>query len=73
VTNDFRVYNNGVELRFAEQLAGRLGYYYDKLGDIRDMTYGLGVNWHNLSLDFASIPQAKGLENVEKITLGYRF
>jgi hypothetical protein len=75
VTNDFRVYNNGLELRFAEQLAGRLGYYYDPLGEIQDLTYGLGISWHSLSLDFASIPQAKnsGLDNVKKITIGYRF
>lgn len=75
VTNEFRVYNFGGELRFAEQLAGRMGYYDDPLGEIEDLTYGLGINWHSLSLDFASIPQAKnsGLENVKKITLGYRF
>lgn len=75
VTNDFRVYNFGGELRFADQLAGRMGYYDDPLGEIQDLTYGLGINWHSLSLDFASIPQAKnsGLENVKKITLGYRF
>jgi hypothetical protein len=75
VTNAFRVYNGGAELRFAEQLSGRVGYYYDPLGEIQDMTYGLGINWHSLSIDFASIPQAKnsGLENVKKITLGYRF
>jgi hypothetical protein len=62
-------------LRFAEQLAGRIGYYDDPLGEIQDLTYGLGINWHSLSLDYASIPQAKnsGLENVKKITLGYRF
>ena len=75
VTSDFRVYNYGAELRFAEQLAGRIGYYDDPLGEIQDLTYGLGINWHSLSLDYASIPQAKnsGLENVKKITLGYRF
>ena len=75
VTNQFRVYDDGLELRFADQLAGRVGYYYDPLGDIQDMTYGLGINWHSLSLDFASIPQAKnsGLDQVKKITLGYRF
>jgi len=75
VTHDFRVYNGGVELRFADQLSGRMGYYYDPLGEIQDLTYGLGINWHSLSLDFASIPQAKnsGLDNVKKITLGYRF
>jgi hypothetical protein len=75
VTNQFRVYNNGLELRYADQIAGRLGYYYDPLGEIQDLTYGMGINWHSLSIDYASIPQAKGsgLDNVKKITLGYRF
>jgi hypothetical protein len=75
VTNDFQVFNFGGELRFADQMSGRIGYYDDPLGEIQDLTYGLGINWHSLSLDFASIPQAKnsGLENVKKITLGYRF
>jgi Type IX secretion system protein PorV len=75
VTNKFRTYNGGVELRFLDQLSGRIGYYDDPLGEIQDMTYGLGINWHSLSLDYASIPQAKnsGLDNVKKITLGYRF
>ncbi len=75
VTNDFRVYNGGVEARYTDQIAGRLGYYDDPLGDIKDLTYGLGINWKKLSLDFAGIPQAKdsGLDYVKKITLGYRF
>ena len=82
VTSEFRTYNAGFELRFADQLSGRVGYYYDPLGDIGNRpwrvpvnTYGLGINWHSLSLDYASIPQANnsGLDNVNKITLGYRF
>jgi hypothetical protein len=75
VTNDFRVYNGGMELRYAEQIAGRFGYYSDPLGDIGGITYGLGVNWHKLSMDFAGIPQARnsGLDYVKKVTLGYRF
>jgi hypothetical protein len=75
VTNDWRVYNGGAELRYGDQIAGRIGYYDDPLGDIQDMTYGIGINWHKLSLDFAGIPQARnsGLDYVKKITLGYRF
>ena len=75
VTSDFRTYNGGLELRVADQLAGRIGYYYDPLGEISDLTFGLGINWKGLTLDFGSIPQAKdsGLDNVKKITLGYHF
>jgi hypothetical protein len=75
VTKGFRTYNNGVELKYADQIAGRIGYYSDPLGSISGLTFGLGVTWSGLGLDYASIPQAKdsGLQNVSKITLGYRF
>lgn len=75
VTNDFRSYHGGFELKVGEQLAGRFGYYSDPLGEIGDITYGIGVLWKSVSLDFGSIPQAKdsGLDNVNKITLGYHF
>ncbi len=73
VTNKWRTYNGGLELRYIDQIAGRIGYYDDPLGDIKDITYGLGVNWKSLSLDFGGIPQATGLDHVKKITLGYRF
>lgn len=75
VTSGFYTYNAGVELKYTDQLAGRIGYYYDPLGDIQDITYGIGLGWKGLALDYASIPQAKGsnLPNVNKITLGYRF
>ena len=75
VTSDFRTYNGGVELRYTDQIAGRIGYYFDDLGDIQDLTYGLGIGWRRLGIDFASIPQARnsGLDRVSKITLGYRF
>jgi hypothetical protein len=75
VTSDFRTYNGGAELKYTDQFAGRVGYYSDPLGDIGGLTYGLGLGWKGLSLDFGSIPQARnsGLPNVSKITLGYRF
>lgn len=75
VTNQFRTYNGGAELRYTDQIAGRVGYYSDPLGDINGLTYGIGMGFRSLSLDYASIPQAKGsgLPNVSKITLGYRF
>jgi hypothetical protein len=75
VTNKFRTYNHGMELRILDQFAGRIGWYSDPLGNISDLTFGLGINWRSLALDFGSIPQAKdsGLDYVKKITLGYRF
>jgi len=75
VTDAFRTYNYGAELIYAGQLAGRIGWYSDPLGNISDFTYGIGVNWNNLTVDWGSIPQAKdaSLPNVNKVTLGYRF
>ncbi len=75
VTDAFWQLHGGVELRYTDQIAGRVGYYHDPLGQLEGLTYGLGLGWKGLSLDFGSIPQAKdsGLPNVSKITLGYRF
>jgi len=75
VTSSFYQLHGGIELKYTDQIAGRVGYYYDPLGQLEGLTYGLGLGWKGLSLDFGSIPQAKdsGLPNVSKITLGYRF
>jgi len=75
VTDEFRTYNGGLELRYADQVAGRIGYYSDPLGEIEDLTYGIGVQFKGFTVDWGSIPQAKNsdLDNVQKITIGYRF
>jgi hypothetical protein len=75
VTDEFRTYNHGLEFRYADQVAGRIGWYSDPLGDISDFTYGIGLTFRGLNVDWGSIPQAKNsdLGNVQKITLGYRF
>jgi len=82
VTSDFRTYHGGVELQYSSKggealgeigLAGRVGYYFDELGEIKDLTYGLGLRWGSLSLDYGSVPQSTTLPHVDKISLGYRF
>lgn len=82
VTNDFRTYHAGAELKYGNPtgkgfssigVAGRIGYYDDTLGDITDLTYGIGINWGNLTLDYGAVPQSTGLPHVDKISLGYRF
>jgi len=82
VTKEFRTYHGGLEVKYATEpgkgagglgLAGRIGYYYDPLGEIEDMTYGMGLSWGSLTLDYGSVPQATTLPHVEKFSLGYRF
>jgi len=82
VTEDFRTYNGGVELKYANPggegisgigVAGRVGYYHDQLGEIKDLTYGIGLSWGRLSLDYGTVPQSTTLPHVDKISLGYRF
>jgi hypothetical protein len=69
------IYGGGLEARVAQQLAGRFGYFADPYGHVGDITYGIGVNWGSLTLDYGTHPQAKDsdLDNIKKITLGYRF
>lgn len=73
VNSEFRTYNYGAELAFINQLAGRIGWVADPTGDISGLSYGLGVSWNNLTLDWGSMPQARTLPSVTRITLGYRF
>jgi hypothetical protein len=73
VNSEFRTFNHGAELSYADQLAGRIGWVADPSGDISGLSYGLGVGWNNLSLDWGSMPQARTLPSVTRITLGYRF
>jgi len=73
VNSEFRTYNHGAELAFADQVAGRVGWVADLTGDISGLSYGLGLSWNNLSLDWGSMPQARTLPAVTRITLGYRF
>jgi len=82
VTEKFRTYHGGLEFKYANPggkglgeigLAGRVGYYHDELGEIKDMTYGLGLTWAKLSLDYGAVPQSTTLPHVDKISLGYRF
>lgn len=73
VNSEFRTYNHGAEVSFVDQLAGRVGWVADPSGDISGLSYGLGITWNNLSLDWGSMPQARTLPAVTRITLGYRF
>jgi hypothetical protein len=75
---EYNEYGGGVEWNYLRSLFVRFGYKSAKYGDIQDTTYGFGVDmqeWSGqaITIDFASVPQAKGLDRVSRISLGYRF
>ncbi len=71
-------YGMGVEWNYMRSLYVRFGYKSADYGDIADTTFGFGVDFNEwtgqaITFDFASVPQAKGLEKVTRFSLGYRF
>jgi len=73
-TRRSEVYHTGVEYRYVNLLAGRVGYVYDQDGDFKDLTYGLGFIYKDkLSLDYANVPQAQTLERVHRWSLYFTF
>jgi len=68
----------GVEWNYLRSLYVRFGYKSASYGDIRDTTFGFGVDmdrWTGQAIifDFASVPQAQGLPKVSRLSFGYRF
>lgn len=75
---DQAVFGAGLEWNYLRSLFVRFGYKDDSTGDIQDSTWGFGVDlqrWVNQAIifDFASVPQAEGLDRVSRLTLGYRW
>jgi hypothetical protein len=71
------VHNAGVEVSYANFVSLRGGYIYDKPGDIRDPTFGVGfvvdLGVNSLGFDYASGAQARGLDRVNKLSITFRF
>lgn len=71
------IYNAGFEALFRStgdfSAALRAGYIHDKDGDIVNPTFGFGIGLGGLSFDYASVPQAEGLDRVSKFSLNYWF
>lgn len=72
------IHNFGSELAYGDFLAARFGYIQDKQGDIVDPTFGLGFlldvgATSSLAFDYASVPQAKVLDRVNKFSISFRF
>ena len=68
----------GVEWNYDRMLFLRTGYKSADYGDINDWTFGFGMDLKKLvgqaiTFDFASVPQAEGLDRVSRFSLGYRW
>ena len=73
-TRRSEIWHAGIEYRYVNLLAGRIGYVYDDDGDFNDPTYGLGFIYKDkLSLDYANVPQAETLERVHRWSLYFTF
>ena len=74
---DKPVHNVGAELTYGDFVSLRGGYIYDKQGDVMDPTFGIGflvkLGVNNLGVDYASVPQARVLDRVNKFSLTFRF
>ncbi len=71
-------YGYGAEWNYLRSLFMRIGYKSADFGDINDTTYGFGVDLNRwvgqaITFDFASVPQAKGLPSVKRLSFAYRF
>jgi Type IX secretion system protein PorV len=79
VTDDkTKVLGLGAELGYVDTLFLRFGYKKDTEGDIQDITGGAGVSlgrWmgRDLVFDYASVPQASGLDRVHRFSFIYNF
>ena len=76
VTNDvLRSYHGGLELGYTDQVAGRVGYYSDPLGEHRghDLRNRRPAQGTDARLRQHSAGEGLRPPNVQKITLGYRF
>jgi len=63
------IMSGGLEVGLMDLVFGRVGYIYDDPGEIKNWTFGAGFHLKEFGLDFASIPQAKDLDRVSKISL----
>lgn len=76
--DETKIYGVGLEWNYAKSLFVRFGWKDDKEGEIQDNTWGMGVDltqWTGQSLrfDYASVPQAKDLARVNRISVAFSF
>jgi long-subunit fatty acid transport protein len=73
LSNGAWIENGGGEFEFNRLLALRAGYIYDPRGTVKDLTYGLGLNYRGIRIDYASVPQSEFLSRVNRFSASYHF
>jgi hypothetical protein len=68
---EFAIRHVGMEYWYANLIALRAGYLYDKDGQVKHMTFGAGLQYQSLRADFAYIPSSTDspLANTLRISL----
>ena len=54
------IYNFGLEWEYTQNFVMRLGFIYDLQGDIKNPTFGAGLNFNNYGFDFGYTAGDKG-------------
>jgi hypothetical protein len=67
------ILNAGAEYVYANLLALRAGYVYDKDGEVKGLAYGMGLKYKNWAFDLANVPQAEGLKRPFRFSLTATF
>ena len=69
-----QIYHVGAEFMYVNLIAVRAGYIHDRDGAIKALSYGLGFSFNKrYRLDWASVPQAGEIGNVQRWSFGVTF
>lgn len=84
--DETKIWGFGTEVGYAKTAFVRLGYKDDPEGNIQDYTWGFGVDFGgligqldsslegiNIVFDYANVPQAEGLDSVNRFSLAVQF
>ena len=76
--DETKVHGFGAEWKYANLLSVRGGYKNDDEGDVKDITWGFGFDLEGvvgtpLVFDYARVPQAQDLDEVNRFSLGVKF
>jgi hypothetical protein len=77
IGNEFKeaIENMGIEYWYGSYVALRAGYVYDQVGDVKNPTFGAGLQYGIFRFDFAYIPSSKtsALSNTMRFSMTGRF